>query len=119
MSADSVGGAVAALFGPPVKIAGREPVSGGDINRSYRLRLSDGGSVFLKRDAPGLLPMFLAEARGLEALGASGTVGVPRALAAGRAGVFPAPGVPGAGAAEGGLLGDLRPGAGVPPPDRL
>ena len=81
--ANSIDSAVAALFCPSVKVVDRQRVSGGDINRAYRLDLSNGERVFLKSNRAGLLDMFSVEARGLEALRATGTIGVPEPLAVG------------------------------------
>ena len=75
--------AISTLFGPSVTVVDRQRVSGGDINRSYRLELSDGARIFLKCYRPDLLGMFTAEADGLKALRATGTIGVPEPLAAG------------------------------------
>ena len=83
LSVNSIDSAISALFGPSVKIVDRQRVSGGDINRAYRLGLSNGECVFLKCNRVGLLGMFNAEARGLEALRATGTIGVPEPLAVG------------------------------------
>ncbi len=83
LSANSIDSAISALFGPSVKVVDRQRVSGGDINRAYRLELSNGARVFLKCNRVGLLGMFTAEARGLEALRATGTIGVPEPLAVG------------------------------------
>ena len=80
---DSLDAAVTTLFGDGVRVAGRHPVYGGDINRSYRLSLSDGSALFMKCNTMRNLPFFTAEAQGLAALRGSGAVGVPNALAAG------------------------------------
>lgn len=58
-------------------------VGGGDINRAYRLTLSDGRDLFVKANTPSLLPMFQAEAEGLAAMRATGTIGVADVLAIG------------------------------------
>ena len=80
---DSLDAAVTTLFGGGVRGAGRHPVYGGDINRSYRLSLSDGSSLFMKCNTVRNLPFFTAEAQGLAALRGTGAIGVPNALAAG------------------------------------
>ena len=80
---DSMDAAIAALFGDSVRIAGRHPVYGGDINRSYRLSLSDGSALFMKCNTARNLPFFTAEAQGLAALRGTGSIGVPNALAVG------------------------------------
>ena len=84
LSVNSIDSAISTLFGPSVKVVDRQRVSGGDINRAYRLGLSSGEYVFLKCNRAGLLDMFNAEARGLEALRATGTIGVPEPLAVGK-----------------------------------
>ena len=83
LSVNSIDSAISALFGPSVRVIERQRVPGGDINRAYRLELSNGENVFLKSNRAGLLDMFNAEARGLEALRETGTIGVPEPLAAG------------------------------------
>ena len=83
LKASSISEAISALFGPSVTVVDRQRVSGGDINRAYRLELSNGENVFLKCNRAELLDMFTAEAHGLEALRATGTIGVPEPLAAG------------------------------------
>ena len=83
LMADSISEAIFALFGPSVTVVDRQRGSGGDINRAYRLELSDGARVFLKCNRPDLLAMFTAEADGLNALKVTGTIGVPEPLAAG------------------------------------
>ena len=75
--------AVAALFGADIRIAGKRPVYGGDINESYRLSLSDGTAVFMKCNTIANLSFFEAEAKGLKALKKTGAIGVPKALAFG------------------------------------
>lgn len=57
-------------------------VGGGSINRCYRVDGRD-GAVFVKVNAAAKRAMFEAEAAGLEALGATRTIGVPRVLAVG------------------------------------
>ena len=80
---DSLDAAIAELFGDSVRIAGRHPVYGGDINRSYRLSLSDGSALFMKCNTARNLPFFTAEAQGLAALRGTDVIGVPNALAVG------------------------------------
>lgn len=83
LSSNSIAEAICALFGPGVSVVDWQRVPGGDINRAYRLGLSNGERVFLKCNRPELKDMFLSEARGLEALYSTGAIGVPRPLAAG------------------------------------
>ena len=75
--------AIARIFGNGTKITARQPVYGGDINRAFRLTLSDGRPVFMKSNAPKNLRFFETEAKGLEALRQTGTIGVPRVLGIG------------------------------------
>lgn len=83
LTATSVTDAAAMLFGGGVTIAEKRSVYGGDINRSYRLTLSNGARVFLKCNRPENRPFFVSEAAGLDALGKSRTIGVPEPLAIG------------------------------------
>ena len=78
----SLGEALTALA-PGASLEARRPVGGGDINRAYRLTLSDGTELFSKANASSLLPMFEAEAEGLAALRATGTIGVTEVLGIG------------------------------------
>ena len=78
----SLGDALTALA-PGASLEARRPVGGGDINRAYRLTLSDRTELFAKANASSLLPMFEAEAEGMAALRATGTIGVTEALAVG------------------------------------
>ena len=80
---DSLDAAIVTLFGDGARIAGRRPVYGGDINRSYCLSLSDGSALFIKCNTVKNLPFFTAEAQGLAALRSTGAIGVPNALAVG------------------------------------
>ena len=83
LSTGSISDAINSLFGPTVTVVDRQRVSGGDINRAYRLELSSGECVFLKSNRARLLDMFTAEADGLNALRATSTIGVPEPLAIG------------------------------------
>ena len=68
---------------PGAHLEARRPVGGGDINRAYRLTLSDGTELFAKANASSLLPMFEAEAEGLATMRATGTIGVTEVLGIG------------------------------------
>lgn len=59
------------------------PVSGGCINRTYRLEGADGSRYFAKFNDAVYHPMFAAEAEGLAAIAATNTLRVPRAIAHG------------------------------------
>lgn len=80
---DSLDEAIAMLFGESLRIAGKRPVYGGDINESYCLSFSDGTAVFMKCNALKNLSFFAAEAKGLEALRGTGAIGVPKVLGMG------------------------------------
>ena len=75
--------ALAAVFGDDTRISGKQPVYGGDINRAFRLTFSDGRAVFMKSNAPKNLRFFETEAKGLEAMRQTGTIGVPKVLGIG------------------------------------
>lgn len=64
------------------------PVSGGDINKSYRLDGHNGACYFVKLNDTHKLAMFAAEQAGLEAIAATGTVRVPRPIAHGAVGEY-------------------------------
>ena len=68
------------IFGSGITVANRMPVSGGDINRAYRLELSDGAVIFMKANAPERESLFNSEAAGLEAIRKTGCVRVPKVL---------------------------------------
>lgn len=83
INANSLDEAIISLFGENLRIVSKRPVHGGDINESYCLSLSDGTAVFMKCNALKNLPFFEAEAKGLEALRWTGSIGVPKALGIG------------------------------------
>lgn len=74
--------AVRSVFGG-ARVEGMSGVSGGDINRAYRLTLTDGTSVFMKANARDALPFFTAEAEGLAAISATGAIRTPELLGLG------------------------------------
>ena len=80
---NSLDEAITTLFGENLRIVSKRPVHGGDINEAYCLSLSDGSAVFMKCNAIKNLSFFEAEAKGLEALRNSNTIGVPKPLALG------------------------------------
>lgn len=63
------------------RVASAEPVSGGDINDAYRVRLDDKRVVFVKTHARPPAGMFVAEAAGLDWL--RGPLRVPNVIASG------------------------------------
>ena len=62
-----------------------QPVSGGDISAAWRLDAGD-RSLFIKTGPISSQDMFTAEAEGLDALAATGTLRVPEVIASGTAG---------------------------------
>ena len=62
------------------------PVGGGSINQAFRLESGKGERYFLKVNDARHHPMFVAEAAGLDAIAATGTLRVPRTIAHGIAG---------------------------------
>ena len=76
----SVREAVLDLFG--AEISSVQPVTGGDINRAYRLTINE-INVFMKANSRENLPFFLAEAAGLETIAETKTICVPKILGAG------------------------------------
>ncbi len=67
----------------PFKLLKIQPLSGGDINAAYRLQ-AENLSFFVKLNSPDRLPMFEAEAAGLEALAQTQTIRVPRLITCGQ-----------------------------------
>lgn len=70
-------------YGIGIAVVSKTPVSGGDINRAYALLLSDGSRLFMKANRKENADFFRAEAEGLEALRAAGTIRVPEVIARG------------------------------------
>lgn len=60
--------AIESIDGPGCRIADRKRISGGDINRCFKLTLSSGRMLFLKENRSSLVHMFAAESTGLLAL---------------------------------------------------
>ncbi|MBQ9549670.1 MAG: fructosamine kinase family protein [Lachnospiraceae bacterium] len=80
---DSLNEAIKALYGSEEEIKERRTVSGGDINRAYILRLSDGSELFMKENSRKNLDFFRAEVLGLAALKETGTLKIPEVKALG------------------------------------
>ena len=80
---DSLDQAITTLFGENQRIVSKRPVHGGDINEAYCISLSDGTAVFMKCNTLANLSFFEAEAKGLDALRETNTIGVPKPLAVG------------------------------------
>jgi fructosamine-3-kinase len=64
------------------RVAGARPLSGGDINEAFEVRLADGREIFVKCNVSAPNDMFVAEARGLAWLGDAKALRVPTVLAA-------------------------------------
>lgn len=79
----SIDGAISALFGNSVKIAGRERISGGDINEAFGITLTDGNRIFMKRNKKENFSFFTTETAGLTAISETGAIGTPRILGCG------------------------------------
>ena len=80
---DAIAACIARATGEPFSIDQAKPVGGGCINQGFHLQ---GGrrEFFVKLNAPSSLPVFEAEAAGLEEILASRTVRAPRPVCAGR-----------------------------------
>ncbi|MBI1175170.1 MAG: phosphotransferase [Sideroxydans sp.] len=68
------------------ELAHATPIGGGDINAAFRLQGKDGTRYFAKINDARRLPMFAAEAQGLEALARTQAIRVPRPVAHGTSG---------------------------------
>lgn len=71
------------IYGNNISVMSKTPVSGGDINRAYALRLSDGSRLFMKANRKENADFFRAEAEGLGALKSAGAISVPGVIARG------------------------------------
>ena len=69
----------------PFEVRDAIPVGGGSINQAYRLEGTDGSRYFLKLNDARHLPMFAAEAQGLNAIAATNALRVPQPVAHGSA----------------------------------
>jgi len=85
-NASSLVDAVTEFSRRDVTIRHRRRVSGGDINETAIITLSDESQMFLKENRADLVMMFAAEAEGLLALGQAGIPPVPQPLGWGRDG---------------------------------
>ena len=79
----SVSEAVKSIFGESRYVVKKNYVAGGDINEACTITLDDGTILFMKTNIPAFLTNFKAEAAGLEAIRATGAIGVPAVLGAG------------------------------------
>ncbi len=62
------------IYGSNVKVTGKSPVFGGDINESSLLALSNGTRVFIKENRSRDEDFFAAEAAGLKAIASTSTI---------------------------------------------
>jgi len=83
---DRVASAIRDATHRPFTLSNSTPVGGGSINEAYRLEGTNGARYFLKLNDAQHLPMFVAEAEGLNAIAATDTIRVPRPIAYGSAG---------------------------------
>lgn len=79
----SIEQALTSLFGYGVKIAQTDRIFGGDINDSYKLKLTDGTTVFMKKNTLKNAAFFTAEATGLDAIAKTGSIRTPHILCSG------------------------------------
>lgn len=79
----SVADQIAVSTGRAFKLVTAHPLSGGDINRAFRLQ-GDNISYFVKLNESALLPMFAAEFSGLQALAATATLRIPQPIVFGQ-----------------------------------
>ncbi len=83
---ETVAAAITDATGLPFRTTSQTGVGGGDINQCYGLEGADGSRYFLKLNEARHHAMFVAEAAGLTAIAATGTLRVPRPIAYGVAG---------------------------------
>ncbi|MBI5626988.1 MAG: fructosamine kinase family protein [Nitrosomonadales bacterium] len=69
----------------PFTLRAATPVGGGSINEAYRLEGADGSRYFLKLNDAQHLPIFAAEAEGLNVIAATNIICVPHSVAHGTA----------------------------------
>ena len=79
----SLENALCSLFGEGTEIEQSCRISGGDINEAYGLTLTDGKRIFMKSNTKENLPLFTAEAVGLNAIARTKAIGTPRILGVG------------------------------------
>jgi len=79
----SLSTAIETLFGQDTKIARTDRLSGGDINKSYGLTLTQGSHVLMKANEKNKLPFFTAEAASISAIASTKTIMTPQILCTG------------------------------------
>ncbi|MCR4787233.1 MAG: fructosamine kinase family protein [Lachnospiraceae bacterium] len=77
-------GLIERALGEPVGINAVDPVFGGDINRSYRIELSNGRELFIKTNRKEVYDMFEAERTGLNAISSTDAIKVPNIICSGK-----------------------------------
>lgn len=79
----SCGNIIEEHFGRDITVSASVPVAGGDINRAYRLTLSNGLSVFLKTNTRENLSFFIAESECLLSIARTESIGTPKVFGCG------------------------------------
>ncbi|WP_432741946.1 fructosamine kinase family protein [Methylobacter sp. G7] len=69
--------------GQPFQLQNAKPLAGGDMNTAYQLQAAN-RRFFVKLNTPDRLPMFEAEAEGLQALAQTRTIRVPKLIVCGQ-----------------------------------
>lgn len=82
----AIAAAIEQATGTPFTLRSERAVGGGCINSARIIEGSDGKRYFVKTNRASRLAMFEAEAAGLEAIQATGTVRVPRPICSGSSG---------------------------------
>lgn len=77
---------IAESTGKPFRLRKRQDVGGGCINTAHRIEADDGRRLFIKLNQARLLPMFEAEAEGLQAMLDTKTLLIPTPVCHGTAG---------------------------------
>lgn len=79
----SLSSALATLYGPEIKLNRTLRLTGGDINKSYGLELSNGVDVFMKANAKENVSFFLTEVNNLWAIQQTNSLRTPNVFAYG------------------------------------
>ena len=79
----AISATIATATRQPFRLLAHDASGGGCINQTYRIRGQDGRQFFVKLNDAQRLPMFVAEAAGLEAIAATHTLRVPQPVAHG------------------------------------
>lgn len=83
MGHSSLADAIHTAFGNHAEMGKADRIHGGDINEAYRISLSTGEKVFVKKNSMENYNFFITEAHGLLALRKTEAIGVPRVLGMG------------------------------------